>query len=133
MKATKPIDPKTIPPMRFAPLKTGMPFFELISRHRRAAKTWGLTLVASRCHDSIRNGVANFQNQEPRSPHAGSRRAGAANETHPGRVRSYLHRDRRDYRLGNFRDDRDCGRRPDFFFTAGNPGPEFHPGLVLRR
>jgi hypothetical protein len=35
MKATKPIEPKSNPPMRFAPLKTGMLFFELISRHSR--------------------------------------------------------------------------------------------------
>src|SRR3954452_22884134 len=120
MKATKPIDPKTIPPMRFAPLKTGMPFFELISRQRRAAKTWGLTLVASRCHDSIRNGVANFQNQEPRSPHAGSRRAGAANETHPRRVRSHLYWDRRHHWLGNFRDDGHGRGRSGVFVTLGN-------------
>jgi hypothetical protein len=33
MKAIKPIEPKTNPPIRFAPLKTGMAFFELILGH----------------------------------------------------------------------------------------------------
>jgi hypothetical protein len=32
MKATKPIEPKISPPSKFAPLNTGIAFFELISR-----------------------------------------------------------------------------------------------------
>src|SRR5437763_15687539 len=70
------MEPKTNPPIRFAPLKTGMAFFELISGHGRDAPLrrprctcpWtvggrrsapslpqeNLTLAARRCHDSFR-------------------------------------------------------------------------------
>src|SRR6478609_4068035 len=61
MNATKPIEPKTNPPMRFAPLKTGMPVFELIPRQ----KTWGLTLVTPRCHDSSQMASQLFRTKSP--------------------------------------------------------------------
>src|SRR5256714_14091447 len=42
MNATKPIEPKTRPPMRFAPLKTGMAFFELIPRQQVGTPRYGV-------------------------------------------------------------------------------------------